>query len=68
MQDYTNSEMAELINDHIHNVKHREILKDRLINGLTYEVLAEMYEMSVTQIKRIVYKGQDNVFRHMNLF
>lgn len=68
MRDYTNSEMAELIDEHIHDRKHREILKDRLINGFTYDALAEMYEMSPTQIKRIVYKGQDKVFRHLELF
>ena len=30
-----------------------------------YEPLAEEFDMSVTQIKRIVYKGQEKVFRHL---
>lgn len=42
----------------------REILKLRLLDGLTYEKIAEKKEMSVRQIKNIVYKRQEVVFRH----
>ena len=68
MQEYTNSEVSELIDEYIHVERDRNILKARLINGFTYEMLAETFDISVTQVKRIVYKGQEQVFRHLNPF
>lgn len=65
MRDYSRTEITEAIDEWILNQKHREILKSRLIDGLTYEALAEMYDMSPRQIKRIVYKSQETLFRHI---
>ena len=65
MIEYTNSEIAEAIDEYIHSKRDRCVLKSRLIDGICFEPLAEMYDMSVRQIKTIVYKGQDIVFRHV---
>lgn len=62
VRDYDNSEVLNLINERIHSARDRDILCARFIDGLTYEKLAENFDMSVTQIKRIVYKGQDRIF------
>ena len=43
--------------------RNRKIIKMRLIDGLTFESLAEQMEMSVSQIKRIVYCGIE-LIRH----
>ena len=37
MVDYTNSQISSLIDEHIHHALHRKTLKDRLIDGVTYE-------------------------------
>lgn len=66
MIQYTNSEIINLIDEHIHSERDRAILKRRLVDGLTFEKLAEEFEMSVSQIKRIVYKGENNIFRRKN--
>lgn len=65
MIDYTNSKIAEVIDEFIHSERDRAILKRRLIDGLCFEPLAEEFKMSVRQIKNIVYKGQERVFIHM---
>lgn len=65
MRDYSRSELTEAIDEWILNEKHRAILKRRLIDGICYEPLAEEFDMSVRQIKRIVYKGEDVIFRHI---
>ena len=65
MIEYTNSQIAALIDEHIHSQRDREILKRRLIDGICYEPLAEEFDLSVPQIKRIIYKGQDKVLRHL---
>lgn len=57
MQNYitlTNSEIAERISEIIHSKRDREIMWLKLIDGLTLEQTAEIVEMSVPQIQRIV--------------
>lgn len=63
MIEYSNSGMILLIDEYIHSERDRKILKRRLIDGLTYESLAEEFDLSVTQIKRIVYRGEDIIFK-----
>jgi DNA-directed RNA polymerase specialized sigma subunit len=65
MRDYSRTELTNAIDEWVLNQKHREILKSRLIDGLTFDALAELYEMSPRQIKRIVYKSQETLFRHL---
>ena len=63
--EYTNSGISVAIDEYIHSERDRSILKRRLIDGITYEGLAEEFDLSVTQIKRIVYKGTDKIFKKM---
>ena len=62
-EDYPNSVLVGLISERIHKERDRYILFERLVQGLTYEKIAEMHDMSVAQIKRIVYKGETAIFR-----
>ena len=63
--DYTNSQIRELIAEHIHSERDRKILERRLIDGITFERLAEEFEMSVSQIKRIIIRNSSVLFRHV---
>lgn len=63
--EYTNSQIRELISEHIHSERDRHILERRLVDGLTFERLAEEFDMSVRQIKNIVYKLQELLFKHI---
>lgn len=65
MRDYSRTELTNAIDEWILNEKYRAILKRRLIDGICYEPLAEEFDMSVTQIKRIVYRGQEKLFKHL---
>lgn len=65
MKDYSRTEILFLIDEYILNEKHRKIMKRRLIDGICYEPLAEEFDMSVSQIKRIIYKCQDKIFKHL---
>lgn len=49
-----------------HAARNREILKARLIDGYTYEELAARFDMSVAQIKRVVYKTSSQLFRNVS--
>lgn len=63
MREYTNSEIAKDIEERIHSERDRAILKRRYIDGITYEKLAEEFELSDTQIKRIIYKHEKELFK-----
>lgn len=63
--EYTNSKISHLIDEYIHSERDRNILKRRLIDGLTYERLAEEFDLSVRNIKKIVYKCEDTLFSHL---
>jgi len=60
--EYTNSQMLSLIREHIHSDRDRIILRDRLIHGMTLEKLSEKHDLSVRQIKNIVYKNERILF------
>ena len=65
MNEYSRSEIENTINEWILNEKHRGIMRRRLIDNITYERLAEEFEMSTSQIKRIVYKCEEKIFKHL---
>ena len=60
--NYDNSEIARLIDERIHSERNRKILKERLCNGVRFEPLAEMFDLSVRQVKNIVYKARNELF------
>ncbi len=61
--ELTNTEISRRIDERIHHERNRRILKRRLIDGICYEPLAEEFDMSVRQVKNIVYNAQDVIFR-----
>ena len=63
--EYSNSQIREIIEDWIHNDRDRIILSLRLIEGRTFEQIAEQVGMSYRQVRRIVYKLQKQLFKHL---
>ena len=63
--EYTNSLIRELIAEHLHSERDRAILCRRLIDGITFERLAEEFEMSPRQIRSIVHKSEMILFKHI---
>lgn len=67
MQNYSRSEIDKLIGEWIigrNAERDRKILKRRLIDGITYDCLAEEFDLSVRQVKNIVYRREDELFQH----
>ncbi len=65
MIEYSNSMIANIIDEYIHSDRDRKILKRRFIDGICYEPLAEEFNLSVKQIKNIIYKNENKIFKHM---
>ena len=59
-----NSEIEHLIDERLRGrnaERNRKIVKRKLLDGLTYEQVAEEFELSVRQVKYIVYKCRDKI-------
>ena len=59
------TEWIELIDLWIFNETDRAILKRRLLDGRTYEQLAEEFNYSDRHIKTRVYKVEKQLFKHI---
>lgn len=64
MPELSRSQYETLIFEWIHSERDRELMKRRLLDGVTYEKLAEEFEISVPQAKRIVYRATETLLRH----
>ena len=63
--EYTNSQIRDIIDEHMHSERDRAILKRRYIDGICYEPLAYEFNMSVRQIKNIVYKATNKIIKYL---
>ena len=63
--DLSRSEWEDLIDEWIFNERDRAILKRRLLDGIIYDKLAEEFDLSVRHVKKIVYKGEEKIFKHI---
>ena len=67
LQDIKNSDIKYIIDEYIHSERDRAVLTDRLINGLTFERLGEKHDLSEIQVKRIVYRLSDDIYKHLGV-
>ena len=69
LENYSRSELEYAIDEwvilHRHSERNRQILKRYMLDGICFEPLAEEFDMSVRQIKNIVYKSQEQLFKHL---
>lgn len=63
--DMPRSAWENLIDEWIFNERDRNIIKRRLLDGLTFQELADEFNISVRQVKRITAKGSESLVRHM---
>ena len=59
------SDISALIDEWIFSERDRGILKRRLLDGITYDRLAEEFDLSVRQVKNIVYRCEDRLYAHI---
>ena len=63
--EYKNSSAREAIAEWIHDERDRKIMERRLCDHVKFEALAEEFDMSDKQIRRIVKKLEGQVFKHL---
>lgn len=69
LSEYSRDELEYAIDQwvlcHKHAERNRAILKRRLLDGICYEPLAEEFNLSVRQVKNIVYRSEIRLFEHL---
>ena len=63
--DLSRSEWENLIDEWIFNELHRAMLKRNLLDGRTYEQIAEQFDMSTRQVARLMPKLQEKLFKRI---
>ena len=63
--EYTNSQIREIISEYVHNARDREIMSMRLIDGMTLEQIAYAMNISVSTVKRTIFKNSYAIFKHV---
>ena len=63
IDNLSRDDWEHLIDQWIFNERDRKIVKRRLLDGICYEPLAEEFQMSAVQVKRIVYKCENKLFK-----
>lgn len=66
MRQYSNSRLREIVEDYIHSERDRKILIRKYCDDLTIERLASEFDLSVSQVKRIIYKHSFTIFGMMD--
>ena len=61
--EYTNSQIRELIAEHIHNSDDRRMLSLRLIDGMTFEAIGFEMGMTTKTVRTRIHKGETIIFR-----
>lgn len=69
LSQYSRSDLETAIDEWVilrrHSERNRQILKRYMLDGICFEPLAEEFGMSVRQIQNIVYKTQEQLFKHL---
>ena len=63
--EYTNSQVRELIGEHIHNADDRKMLCLRLIDGLTFEQIGFEMVMTTKTVRKRIHKQEEVLFKHL---
>ena len=64
-ENVSNTELSAIIDNWVKGERDRCIMKRRLIDRICYEPLAEEFDLSVQNIRRIVYKNEGIIFKHL---
>ena len=63
--EYTNSQIRELIQEHIHNEDDRKMLFLRLVNGKTFDQISEIVGRDAKTVRKRIHNGQALLFKHI---
>lgn len=63
--EISNDDIAAMIEKWVKGTRNREIMRDRLIDIMTYERIAEKHDLSVRYVKTLIYHQEEIIFKHI---
>lgn len=63
--EYTNSQIRDLISEHIHNADDRRMLQLRLVDGMTFEQIGFEMGMTTKTVRIRIHRGEEVLFKHI---
>ena len=63
--DLSRTEWENMIDEWIFDETHRAMLKRNLLDGRTYEQIAEQFDISTRQVARLIPKLQEKLFKRI---
>lgn len=64
--DLSRSDIEWLIEQYCFDIRVREILKSRWLDGLTFDKIAEVHDISVRQAKNIIRENRERILSHVD--
>ena len=64
--DLSRAEWEHLIDQYIFSERDRAIVKRKILDKITYEKVAEEFELSVQRTKAIIGEAKTRLFRYLN--
>ena len=65
-RDYSNYAFVEATKEFIHSARDRKMLIMFYVDDKTQDELCEEFHLSLSQVKRVLTKGGETVFRHIS--
>lgn len=65
MIEYSNDDLIRVVNNWVHSARDRDILIKHYVDGITYEKIAEIHDLSTRQIANIIYKYEKTIFKYI---
>lgn len=65
-RDFSNYAFVEATKEFIHSARDRRMIIMFYVDDRTLDDLCEEFHLSLSQVKRILAKGGDTVFRHIS--
>ena len=65
LEDVSKTQINAVIDEYIHHERNRNLLKRRLLDSITYERLAEEFDLSVGQTKKICADNVDVIRKNI---
>lgn len=56
-----------VIQEWIHNERNRRILHYKLVEGKSFDEIADLEDMSTKGVQKIVYAAEDTLFSHLKI-
>lgn len=65
MNEYPRSYYEHIIDEWIFNERDRAIMKRKILDGITYERLAEEFDMSVRGVAHVIERNRKIILKHI---